>query len=47
MPKVRAKGISDPYLEFLTNRQYGVKKHGVQERLFKNLADDLLRSQPL
>jgi len=47
MPKIRAKGISDPYLEFLTNRQYGVKKHGVQERLFKNLADDLLRSHPL
>ena len=47
MPKLRAKGRSDPYLDFLNNRQYGVHKHGGQDRLYKSLADDLLRSQPL
>ena len=47
MPKVRAKGLSDPYMDFLTSRQYGIQKHGLQDRLYKSMADDLLRSPPM
>ena len=47
MPKLRAKGLADPYMDFLTSRQYGIQKHGLQDRIYKSLADDLLRSQPM
>ena len=47
MPKFRAKGLSDSYMEYLTSRQYGIQKHGLQDRLYKSLADDLLRSPPM
>ena len=47
MPKLRAKGLSDPYMDFLTSRQYGIQKHGLQDRIYKSLADDLLRSQTM
>jgi len=42
MPKQRVLGRSDPYRAFLEDRQFGRRRHGVLDRLNKQMADDML-----
>ena len=42
MPKQRVLVRKDPYREFLENRQFGFRCHGVLDRLHRKMADDML-----
>jgi len=42
MPKQRVLGRGDPYRAFLEDRQFGRRRHGVLDRLNKQMADDML-----
>jgi len=42
MPKQRVLVRKDPYREFLENRQFGFRRHGVLDRLHRKMADDML-----
>ena len=42
MPKQRVLGRGDPYRNFLEDRQFGVRRFGVQDRLARKMADDML-----
>ena len=42
MPKHRVLGRGDPYRNYLENRQYGFRRHGVMDKLYRQMADDML-----
>jgi len=42
MPKQRVLGRGDPYRNYLENRQYGFRRHGVMDKLYRQMADDML-----
>jgi len=42
MPKHRVTGRGDPYRNYLEDRQFGFRRHGVMDRLYKRMADDML-----
>ena len=45
MPKFKMKGNSDPYLNYLQLRQYGVRKYGMADEIHKKLGEDLLNTK--
>ena len=45
MPKAeRGAGRAGPYTQFLEDRQYGRVRHGAVDRLYKQMADDMLQT---
>ena len=45
MPKAeRGAGRAGPYSQFLEDRQYGRVRHGAVDRLYRQMADDMLQT---